>query len=276
MTTRTHVSIGTEARTCDRHGPYEATLWDLQPKPAGYPNVEGRVLADFLKPFWSRCPSCDSEIQREVDEQHAAIRSGKSKVDALIATHFHEAGIPKALSKSSLDNYRAVLAGQKTALAAARDFAYGFEVQSETGRSMVFLGRTGNGKSHLAVAILRHIILKGATARYVTAFDLLAKLKASFAKNSTVTFDAMLDRYVTPDLLVLDEIGKQTSSDFDFSTIFGVIDRRYASQKPIIMISNLDETGFKTLMGEPIFDRLRDRGGRLVRFNWESQRGENR
>lgn len=273
-TKRTHVGIDSQDRSCERHGPYTATLWDLQPKPQGYPNGASAAVLDFLKPFWSQCPSCDSELQREVDESHQAIRSGKSKSDALIAAHFQEAGIPKRLEHASLDNFSALLAGQKTALAAAKDYAYSFEQGLETGRGMIFLGRTGNGKSHLAVAILRHVLLRGGTARYATVFEILAKIKATFAKGASQTVEQAVALYTKPDLLVIDEVGKQTGSDFEIANLFGVIDRRYADEKPMLLISNLPEAEFRALLGEPIIDRFRSKGGRLVKFNWESQRGE--
>jgi DNA replication protein DnaC len=273
---RQHVATETTPKTCDRHGPFTATLWGIQPKPAGYPNAPaGADLLTFLDPFWSKCPSCDSEIQHEVDEQHASIRSGKSKADAMLASRFREANIPKRLEQCGLDNYSSLLAGEKTALAAAKDYAYAFETQGiETGRCMVFLGKVGVGKSHLAVAILRHIMLRGGSGRYATVFEILSAIKATFAKGSTQTIEQVIETYARPDLLVIDEIGKQVGSDFEIANLFAVIDRRYADEKPMLLISNLSEAEFRALLGEAIVDRLRSNGGRLVKFFWESRRGE--
>jgi len=276
MTTRKHVAIATEDRTCDRHGPYVATQWEISPKPDGYPGGGAdRELLTFLEPFWGRCPACDSEMQLEADERDAEIRTGKTRADALIAARFAEANIPKRLEHCTIENFSSLLAGQKTAVAAAKDYAYSFETQGlETGRSMAFLGRVGNGKSHLAVAILRHVLLRGGTGRYATVFEILSKIKSTFAKGAKLTLEQVIETYVQPDLLVVDEIGKQTGSDFEIANLFAVLDRRYADLKPMILVSNLGEPDFKALLGEPVIDRLRSAGGRLVKFNWESQRGE--
>lgn len=275
MNTRKHVNIGEEARTCDRHGPYTAVKWDLQPKPAGYPSGGSTGLLSFLEPFWGQCPSCDSEVQREADENHAKVRSGKTKADEMIAARFKAANIPKRLEHCTLDNFSALLAGQKTALSAAKDYSYSFATEGlETGRCMVFLGNVGNGKSHLAVAIMRHILLRGGTALYSTVFEILAKVKATFGKGATKTTEQVVEHYRLPDLLVIDEIGKQTGSDFEIANLFAVIDRRYADEKPMLLLSNVGEPEFKGLLGESIIDRFRSKGGRLVKFNWPSQRGE--
>lgn len=273
---RQHVATETAPRTCDRHGPFTATLWDLQPKPFAYPvTTASTELLTFLAPFWSKCPSCDTEIQLEADERDALIRSGKSKADERLALRFREANIPKRLEQCSLDNYSSLLAGEKTALSAAKDYAYSFETQGiETGRCMVFLGKVGVGKSHLAIAILRHVMLRGGNGRYATVFEILAAIKATFAKGSTQTIEQVIDTYARPDLLVIDEIGKQVGTDFEIANLFAVIDRRYADEKPMLLVSNLSEAEFKALLGEAIIDRLRSNGGRLIKFFWESRRGE--
>lgn len=270
-----HIAIGSEQRICEQHGPYESTQWDRREKPQGYPNLPGSTeLAKFLDPFWSRCPSCDSELQREVDAQHAAIRSGKLERDRMLAAKFAEAKIPKSLQGCTFETFLALLPGQKTALSAAKDFAYGFADNIENGTSLVFLGRPGNGKSHLAVAALRHVVLKGGRALYTTVFDIMLRVKSTFSKQSHETEEQAIAHFVSPDLLVIDEIGKQTNTDFEQAHFFALINKRYSERKPMVLVANLDEAQFKALLGDAVIDRLRDRGGRLVRFNWDSHRGQ--
>jgi len=274
MTKRTHVSIGTEARSCERHGPYTATLWDIQPKPPGYPNGCPSAILDFLKPFWSQCPVCDSDIQREADESHAAIRTGKSKTDAIMAARLAEAQIPRRLDHCKFDNFSALLEGQKRALSAVKDYAYGFSDALENGRCLVLLGRPGTGKTHLAVAALVSVTMKGCTGRYTTIFDIMSKIRSTFGKDRRQSEDQVIESYVRPDLLVVDEIGKQAGTDFEAAIFFALVNKRYSERKPMLLISNLDEAGFKAFLGDSIIDRLREHGGRLIKFNWPSSRGE--
>jgi DNA replication protein DnaC len=44
--------------------------------------------------------------------------------------------------------------------------------------------------------------------------------------------------------------------------------------KPTIVISNLAKDGLQDYLGERAFDRLRENGGKLVVFDWESYRSK--
>ena len=74
------------------------------------------------------------------------------------------------------------------------------------------------------------------------------------------------------DLLVIDEVGAQFGSDTEKLFIFDIIDGRYQDMKPTILISNLDIAGIKDVIGERCVDRLREGGGSMIAFNWESSR----
>lgn len=79
---------------------------------------------------------------------------------------------------------------------------------------------------------------------------------------------------VEPDLLILDEVGVQHGSDTEKLILFEIINGRYEAARPTIVISNLDAAGLEQFLGERAFDRLREGGGRLVVFDWESHRGK--
>ncbi len=74
------------------------------------------------------------------------------------------------------------------------------------------------------------------------------------------------------DLLIIDEVGSQFGSDTEKLFIFEIIDGRYQEMKPTILISNLDINGIKESIGERCVDRLREGGGSMIAFNWESSR----
>ncbi|CAH0649884.1 DNA replication protein DnaC [Pseudomonas sp. Nvir] len=74
------------------------------------------------------------------------------------------------------------------------------------------------------------------------------------------------------DLLVIDEIGAQKGSEYELGLLHSIIDRRYQSVLPTVVISNLNADGLKSYIGDRALDRLRQNGGQQVGFTWESKR----
>jgi DNA replication protein DnaC len=75
------------------------------------------------------------------------------------------------------------------------------------GRGAVLLGRPGRGKTHLAIAIAYRAIQNGYEALFETAAALLGKLHKAQASGR---LEEVLDEYVAPRVLVLDELGYLT------------------------------------------------------------------
>jgi hypothetical protein len=80
--------------------------------------------------------------------------------------------------------------------------------------------------------------------------------------------------FVEPDLLVLDEIGVQYGTETEQKILFRIIDLRYEEMKPTILISNLAIPAFTEFVGERVVDRMRENGGMLFAFDWESYRSK--
>src|SRR5919108_673146 len=75
------------------------------------------------------------------------------------------------------------------------------------GRCLIIGGKPGRGKTHLAVAIAYRAIQNGFSALFVTAAELIDDLSAAFRRSSLV--DALW-RYISPDVLIIDEMGYLT------------------------------------------------------------------
>jgi DNA replication protein DnaC len=69
-------------------------------------------------------------------------------------------------------------------------------------------------------------------------------------------------------------VSKEQPSDFELTTLFAIINGRYEQMRPTVVISNLSGDQLPLAMGERCVDRLREGGGVVVPFDWESQRGK--
>lgn len=83
----------------------------------------------------------------------------------------------------------------------------------------------------------------------------------------------MLEHYASLDLLIIDEVGVQFGSPSELAILQEVINTRYESMLPTILISNLTLDQMKESIGERIVDRVTDGGRNRLTFGWESFRG---
>ena len=98
-------------------------------------------------------------------------------------------------------------------------------------RNVIFIGNPGTGKSHLSMALGIKALLKDYKVLFTTVSDMLYKLHISKADNS---YYKKLDEYLSPDLLIMDELGFKKIPDYSGSDFFDVISKRYEKGSSII------------------------------------------
>lgn len=226
---------------------------------------------NVLKNIWSGCPQCASE--RDTTQQLEAAEKASIERFRIWKKRLGEAGIPERFQERTLASYHAVNSGQQRALSFASDFADQFEEVSKSGRSAIFCGKPGTGKTHLAVGIGLHVMSLNRLVLFTTVQRMVRRVKESWRKGASESESEVIDLLVQPDLLILDEIGVQFGTDFEKNLVFDVLNERYEKRRPTLLISNLTAGEVKTFLGERVYDRLREDGGKCVPFDWESHRG---
>lgn len=244
-----------ETRTCPTHGDYEAK--------------------HIIRSIWTRCPTCKQEAEdseRRQREEAAAASRRASWIAAL-----GRAGIPDRFQNRSLDNFLVENDGQRKAMEFAKDYTENIAQALNTGRSAIFIGKPGTGKTHLAVAIGQHAMReKNADVLFITVMRAIRSIKDTWAKGSEQSESQAVAALVAPDLLILDEVGVQFGSDFEKNVLFDVLNDRYEQRKPTIFLSNLTKPEVAAFLGERVMDRLREDGGAVIPFTWDSVRGQNK
>ncbi len=118
-------------------------------------------------------------------------------------------------------------------------------------QSVIFGGQSGTGKSHLAKALLLQACSREFRCLYTTAADMLRFLKTGLLDDSLPN---KLTRYISPDLLLIDEVGFDRLEQEDArpaALFFKVVDGRYG-KKSTILTTNLDLKNLGAYLGDPV------------------------
>lgn len=248
--------LGDEQRTCADHGEYTS---------AGTRYMGKRVI-------WTPCPDC--EEARLAGERQAKAHAQAEQARAAVEHAIGQAAIPARFIGRSLENFIADTPEKDRALQISREYVRNFEAHAKRGSSLIFSGMPGTGKSHLATAILQALMPEH-VGLYTTCMNVIRAVRATWRKDSLKSEGEVLHLYCTVPLLVLDEIGVQYGTDGEQTILFDVIDRRYRDMRPTIFLTNQNNEGLKTFLGERAYDRLRETS-RVVQFDWASHRPQAR
>ena len=116
-----------------------------------------------------------------------------------------------------------------------REYAESFSCDAG---NLLLCGGTGLGKTHLALAMGAAIVDQGYSVCYETAISLFSKLeKAKFTPSETAA--AQAERLESCDLLIVDDLGTEMPGQFVTAALYGLLNQRLLSRKPMIITTNL-------------------------------------
>lgn len=143
-------------------------------------------------------------------------------------------------------------------------------------RDILLIGPPGVGKSHIAQAIGYQAIKNGLTVKYRSIFDVVRDFMRDEAFAGQ---DKIMDKYLKPDLLIIDDMGIKPLAKRSGEYFFEVIMRRY-EVKSTIMTSNRPLEEWGKLIGDvPAATAILDRflhHAEIINITGKSYRLQNR
>ncbi|NCC64748.1 MAG: ATP-binding protein [Spirochaetia bacterium] len=212
---------------CPKHGPYTN-------------NRILRTLSDGSTeelPL-SGCPECRYDQDRlAIANMLQTNQFAKQIADAQIPAKFKDCMVRNFCTKD-LDSV------SSAAKVHARDMALTF-IQDSV-RSLVLLGGTDRGKSHLLAAMLKGCIQTGRTALYVLERKIYRDIHESYqGRKDLLTEGQVIDLYSKVDVLGIDELGRSSWTEHEAQILYEIIDKRDCENRKTVMAGNLMPDEFK-------------------------------
>ena len=187
------------------------------------------------------CPLCDDTGWRtvEADSRRRVVRCDCWR-EGLASRLLADARIPRRYQHCTLDNF--VTYGNESlerGVAHARRLADEFPAPD---RGLFLLGPPGVGKTHLAVAVLKAVVLtKGARGLYYDTRELLRVIRQTYDPVVKASESEVLRPVMEAGLLVLDDLGAEKTSEWVEETLNLIVNTRYSERRTTVFTSNYDD-----------------------------------
>jgi len=190
----------------------------------------------------STCPICGGtgwrgvpgSKEREVIRCECRVRGRAERLLAAAKIPRHYADCD--LSSFNLEGERGVFAAAKRA---AETFAEKYPID-KTG--LLFVGNPGVGKTHLAVGILRKLILeKGVPCLFVDYRELLRAIQHTYNPSVQMTEMDVLRPIFETEIVLIDELGATRTSQWVWDTVAHILNSRYSEDRTTILTTNFED-----------------------------------
>lgn len=213
--------------------------------------VEPVVIEVFGQTRYIR-GTCKCELERQAEEE---ARRKEYERKARIERLFDLAELGPRFAECTFESWIA-RPGSERCLEAAKNFAEHFDRHQVSGEGLLMFGNPGNGKSHLAAAIVNAVIPRGKACVFRSVPALLKKLQETYRADARVSESEILAVLQDADLVVLDDLGAEKMTEWAESMLYYIVDKRYRWRKPLIVTTNCDLEELEERIGTRTFDRL--------------------
>lgn len=153
---------------------------------------------------------------------------------------FRNSNMTKRGIRRTFDSFE-VNKSNKKAYEIAKKYAENWDKYKAEGTGLIFIGRYGTGKTHLAFSIANYLLNKGIPVVYETLINLMERLKLGYGKEAEFGYYEIIKLYCECDLLIIDDLGKEKLSEWVLEKLFQIINTRYENMLPILITTNYTE-----------------------------------
>jgi DNA replication protein DnaC len=176
------------------------------------------------------------------------------------------AQIPRRYEHCELGNYDTDFPGAHPSLAEAQFLASNFAKKCDPrgDKGLLIIGKIGTGKTHLAVGIIKELILnRGISCLFYDYRELLKEIQNSYNSTVQTTELDVLRPVFETDVLVLDELGAVKPTEWVWDTVSLILNTRYNDNRTTIITTNFEDQPAAAVSGSLSPARAAARGETL-------------
>ena len=197
--------------------------------------------------------------------------------ERLITLNIQSSGMGNLIDKQSFDNFSLDvyknnpdnLARMERNLKIAKNFADKFA--SHHG-NLLLIGTTGTGKTHLSTAIAKTVISQGFDVLYDSTQNILNDFERDKFRSGYNQTESASDKYIECDLLIIDDLGAEFSTQFSVSALYNLINTRQNKGLSTIISTNLSAGELAAKYEGRIYSRIIGADYTVLRFEGEDRR----
>ena len=231
-------------------------------KKLGYPE-------DYTEPKYT-CTECS-------DSGFVGTRMCRCMRELLIKENIKSSGMGNLIEKQSFDNFsldryigdEETYKRMKSNFLAAKKFAENF---GGAGKTMLFVGKTGTGKTHLSTAIAKAVIEAGFEVIYDSAQNIVLAFENDKFRSGYGPYEPKADKYLECDLLILDDLGTEFTNQFTVSCLYNLINTRQNRGLATVISTNLSAKELSEKYEDRIYSRIVGSDSKILFFGGKDQR----
>lgn len=229
---------------------FKQEVIDQKPCPHGRETLELKkttVNRNGKEEVFQQWTECLCEMVDEAKKRHTAIKV--EKFDRFTTSN-------PDLDHANLKNFSYNEdQSQLDALEKAVKYVKNFNPAS--GKKILFYGEVGTGKSHLAFGIYKAVKANGFTAIYLEMDKIMRIIRDTWDKNSENTENEFFKVLQDVDLLVIDDLGAEHTSNWVQEKLFSILNSRLG--KNTIITTNIDPVDLDKTYTQRVTDRILDK-----------------
>jgi DNA replication protein DnaC len=138
-----------------------------------------------------------------------------------------------------------------------RNFTDDLDANLESGKGLWLMGDTGTGKTTLAMLVSKTALERGHSVAIYSLPKLLARIRRTYdADAGEASYLEFFERLTSVDLLHIDDLGVEKSSDWVLEQLYALINERYETRRSIVVTTNLDQPRLEDQIGSRTVSRL--------------------
>jgi DNA replication protein DnaC len=165
--------------------------------------------------------------------------------------------IPRKYSDVSFDRNPVAQMSEIT-LRPVRSYLRNLDANIAEGRGLWLFGEVGTGKTTLAMLVAKAALEAGYSVAIYSMPRLLNEIRRTYDEGSDSSYIELLDRLSEVDLLHIDDVGAEKSSEWVLEQLYAIVNARYEARRAMTITTNLDLDALVEQIGHRTVSRLKE------------------